>query len=60
MSSLMGKTMTDTDLVWVVPKVKDIEYPAGEPADPIEVIIFGEPYLIDGPTFWIISPMSFG
>lgn len=47
MSSLMGKAMTDVDLVWVVPKVKDIEYPAGEPADPIEVIIFGEPYLIE-------------
>ena len=47
MSSLMGKAMTDVDLVWVVPKVKDIEYPAGEPAEPIEVIIFGEPYLIE-------------
>ncbi|KAF8654127.1 hypothetical protein AX16_003658 [Volvariella volvacea WC 439] len=47
MSSLMGKAMTDVDLVWVIPKVKDLEYPAGEPADPIEVIIFGEPYLIE-------------
>lgn len=47
MSSLMGKAMTDVDLLWVVPKVKDIEYPAGDPADPIEVIIFGEPYLIE-------------
>ncbi|KAH9484208.1 Cell wall alpha-1,3-glucan synthase mok13 [Psilocybe cubensis] len=47
MSSLMGKAMTDVDLIWVVPKVKDLEYPAGEPAEPIEVIIFGEPYLIE-------------
>lgn len=47
MSSLMGKAMTDVDLIWVVPKVKDIEYPPGEPADPIEVIIFNEPYLIE-------------
>ena len=47
MSSLMGKAMTDVDLIWVVPKVKDLDYPAGEPADPIEVIIFGEPYLIE-------------
>ncbi|EIN07319.1 modular protein with glycoside hydrolase family 13 and glycosyltransferase family 5 domains [Punctularia strigosozonata HHB-11173 SS5] len=47
MSSLMGKAMTDVDLIWVVPKVKDIEYPQGDPADPIEVIIFGEPYLIE-------------
>lgn len=47
MSTLMGKAMTDVDLIWVVPKVKDLEYPAGEPAEPIEVIIFGEPYLIE-------------
>jgi alpha-1,3-glucan synthase len=47
MSSLMGKAMTDVDLIWVVPKVKDVEYPAGDPAEPIEVIIFGEPYLIE-------------
>ncbi|WVQ79175.1 hypothetical protein IAT38_001271 [Cryptococcus sp. DSM 104549] len=47
MSSLMGKAMTDVDLIWVVPKVQDIEYPQGEYADPIEVIIFGEPYLIE-------------
>jgi alpha-1,3-glucan synthase len=47
MSSLMGKAMTDVDLIWVIPKVKDLEYPHGEPAEPIEVIIFGEPYLIE-------------
>lgn len=47
MSSLIGKAMSDVDLLWVVPKVKDIEYPAGDPAEPIEVIIFGEPYLIE-------------
>ena len=47
MSSLMGKAMTDVDLIWVIPKVKDLDYPAGEPADPIEVIIFGEPYLME-------------
>ncbi|KIK71072.1 glycosyltransferase family 5 protein [Collybiopsis luxurians FD-317 M1] len=47
MSSLIGKAMSDVDLLWVVPKVKDLEYPAGDPADPIEVIIFGEPYLIE-------------
>lgn len=47
MSSLMGKAMTDVDLIWVIPKVKDLEYPAGEPAEPIEVIIFNEPYLIE-------------
>lgn len=47
MSSLMGKAMTDVDLIWVVPKVKDLDYPAGEPTEPIEVVIFGEPYLIE-------------
>lgn len=47
MSSLMGKAMNDCDLIWVVPKVKDIEYPQGDYAEPIEVIIFGEPYLIE-------------
>ncbi|QRW14378.1 alpha-1,3-glucan synthase [Ceratobasidium sp. AG-Ba] len=47
MSSLMGKAMSDCDIYWVVPKVKDLEYPAGDPAEPIEVIIFGEPYLIE-------------
>ncbi|KAF8892560.1 glycoside hydrolase family 13 and glycosyltransferase family 5 protein [Infundibulicybe gibba] len=34
MSSLMGKAMTDVDLLWVIPKVKDVEYPAGDPAEP--------------------------
>jgi len=47
MSTLMGKAMTDVDLLWVVPKVQDLEYPQGEYAEPIEVIIFGEPYLIE-------------
>ncbi|KAA1072157.1 Cell wall alpha-1,3-glucan synthase ags1 [Puccinia graminis f. sp. tritici] len=42
MSSLMGKAMHDVDLLWVVPKVKDLEYPEAEPAPPIEVTIFGE------------------
>ncbi|KAI5452972.1 hypothetical protein NCC49_006506 [Naganishia albida] len=47
MSSLMGKAMSDCDMLWVVPKVKDLEYPQGEYAEPIEVTIFGEPYLIE-------------
>ena len=47
MSSLMGKSMTDVDLIWVVPKVKDLEYPPGEPLEPIVVIIFGESYPIE-------------
>ncbi|GJJ12099.1 hypothetical protein Clacol_006340 [Clathrus columnatus] len=47
MSSLMGKVMNDVDLVWVVPKVKDLEYPVGDPAKPIEVVLFGDKYLIE-------------
>ncbi|KAG2054505.1 hypothetical protein BDR06DRAFT_971487 [Suillus hirtellus] len=47
MSSLMGKAMTDVDLIWVIPKVKDLDYPAGELVEPIEVIIFNEPYRIE-------------
>ena len=58
MSSLMGKAMTDVDLIWVIPKVKDLEYPAGEPAEPIEVIIFGEPYLIEVETH-ILDNMTY-
>ncbi|KAI9613753.1 hypothetical protein KEM48_003646 [Puccinia striiformis f. sp. tritici PST-130] len=47
MSSLMGKAMHDVDLLWVIPKVQDLEYPQAEPAPPIEVTIFGEKYLIE-------------
>ena len=47
MSSLMGKVMTDVDLIWVVPKVKDVDYPSGESMEPIEVTIFGQSYLVD-------------
>jgi alpha-1,3-glucan synthase len=46
MSSLMCTSITDVDLVWVVPKVKSLEYPAGERAEPIEVTIFGQSHLI--------------
>ncbi|KAL1689446.1 glycoside hydrolase family 13 and glycosyltransferase family 5 protein [Schizophyllum commune] len=47
MASLMGKAMSDVDLVWVVAKVKDLEYPPGDPAEPIEVIIFGQAYQVE-------------
>ena len=40
MSSLMSKAMSDVDLIWVVPKVNlDVDYPAGDPAWPMEVTI---------------------
>ncbi|KZO95858.1 glycosyltransferase family 5 protein [Calocera viscosa TUFC12733] len=47
MSGLMGKAMSDVDLIWVIPKVKDLEYPTGDFMEPIEVVIFGQPYLIE-------------
>lgn len=46
MSSLMGKAMTDVDIIWVVPKVKDIEYPPFTPTNSIMVKIFNEEYPI--------------
>ncbi|KAG1788870.1 uncharacterized protein HD556DRAFT_1529798 [Suillus plorans] len=59
MSSLMGKAMMDVDLIWVIPKVKDLDYPAGELAEPIEAIVFNEPYHIEVEMHvWTISPMS--
>lgn len=39
--------MHDVQLLWVVPKVKDLEYPQGDPAPPIVVTIFGEEYHIE-------------
>lgn len=44
MPSFMDKSMTDVDMIWVVPKVKDLEYLPGEP---IEVIVLGETYLFE-------------
>lgn len=39
--------MEDCDLLWVIPKVGGVDYPPGEPTEPISVVIFGEEYLID-------------
>ena len=45
-SSLMGSSMTgvdgrfgaDVDLIWLVPKVEDLEYPPGDPAYPTAIV----------------------
>ena len=42
----MGKLVADVDLIWVIPKVKDLEYPPGKPIEPMEVFIFGKTYPI--------------
>ena len=45
-TSLIGLP-TKLDITPRPPKVKDIEYPPGEPKEPIEVIIFGESCLVE-------------
>ena len=47
MAQLMGKNLAHQDLIWVVPKVGDIEYQAGEPAEPMQITIFGEEFEIE-------------
>ena len=37
-------TRDSADLVWIVTKDKDLEYPPGDPAEPIEDNIFGQLY----------------
>ncbi|KAK4704606.1 hypothetical protein P7C70_g1601, partial [Phenoliferia sp. Uapishka_3] len=66
MSSLMGKAMTDVDIIWVVPKVKDIVYPPFTPTDPIYVKIFSEEYpinvekyTVDNVTYYILDSPVF-
>lgn len=62
MSLKMSKVMSNVDLIWAAPTVKDMQYPAGEPAEPIEVVIFGKPYVetyvLDNITYLILdSPL---
>ena len=47
MAQLMGKNLAHQDLIWVVPKVGDIDYKEGEPAEPMQVTIFGEEFEIE-------------
>lgn len=50
MAQLMGKNLEHQDLIWVVPCVGDIEYPAqslsDETAEPMEVTILNELYTV--------------
>jgi alpha-1,3-glucan synthase len=46
MAQLMGKSLTDHDLIWVVPCVGGIDYPIDQPAEPMTVTILGVPYTI--------------
>ena len=47
MAQLMGKNLAHQDLIWVVPKVGDVDYKEGEYAEPMIVTIFGEEFEIE-------------
>ena len=62
MAQLMGKNLGHQDLIWVVPKVGDVEYPdaPNEVGEPMRVTVLGEQYeigvqvhyvLLDAPVF---------
>lgn len=46
MAQLMGKNLSHQDLVWVVPKVGDVEYPDDEEAEPMTVKMLGKAYKV--------------
>ncbi|KAI9206635.1 glycoside hydrolase family 13 and glycosyltransferase family 5 domain-containing protein [Polychytrium aggregatum] len=45
--SLMGRFMHDRKIIWVVPKVSDVEYPEAETIEPIYVTVYGKTYAIE-------------
>ena len=44
MAQLMGKNLGHQDLIWVVPCVRDFEYPTDRIAEPMKVTILGNLY----------------
>ena len=46
MAQLMGKNLGHQDLIWVVPCVRDFDYPVDRVAEPMMVTILGNPYEI--------------
>ncbi|CEL08688.1 Putative Alpha-1,3-glucan synthase Ags1 [Aspergillus calidoustus] len=46
MAQLMGKTLGHQDLIWVVPCVGGVDYPEDTPAEPMTVVILGNPYQV--------------
>ncbi|OJJ64734.1 hypothetical protein ASPSYDRAFT_84729 [Aspergillus sydowii CBS 593.65] len=46
MAQLMGKTLGHQDLIWVVPCVGGVDYPADTPAEPMTVTILGNAYQV--------------
>lgn len=46
MAQLMGKALGHHDLIWVVPCVGGVDYPAAEVAEPMAVTVMGQQYEI--------------
>ncbi|KAI8589864.1 glycoside hydrolase family 13 and glycosyltransferase family 5 protein [Geranomyces variabilis] len=46
-ANLMAQRMTDNDIVWVIPKVKDVDYPEAEHSESIHVTILGRVFEVD-------------
>jgi alpha-1,3-glucan synthase len=47
MAQLMGKHLTQQDLIWVVPCVGGVDYPKDDPREPIVITVLGSNYQVD-------------
>jgi alpha-1,3-glucan synthase len=47
MAQLMGKHLAHQDLIWVVPCVGGVDYPKGEPSDPMVITVLDNNYQVD-------------
>ncbi|KAJ5701605.1 hypothetical protein N7488_009153 [Penicillium malachiteum] len=47
MAQLMGKHLTQHDLIWVVPCVGGVDYPKDEPQEPMVITVLGNNYQVD-------------
>ncbi|CAI7594598.1 unnamed protein product [Penicillium discolor] len=47
MAQLMGKNLTQQDLIWVVPCVGGVDYPKDDPGEPMVITVLGNNYQVD-------------
>ncbi|KAJ5721168.1 uncharacterized protein N7483_009102 [Penicillium malachiteum] len=47
MAQLMGKHLTQHDLIWVVPCVGGVDYPKDDPQEPMVITVLGKNYQVD-------------
>ncbi|CAG7931725.1 unnamed protein product [Penicillium olsonii] len=47
MAQLLGKHLTQQDLIWVVPCVGGVEYPRDEPGEPMVITVLDNNYQVD-------------